>query len=101
MVSVLLWWMALVLRDRQSIQIGRLAVESRLFPLFEVKLQQHILNYIPKEIIPVSECMKHQGRFRHLFREGNEHLLDEVQKHTNRYWDRLVELEKLSLNGFA
>ena len=80
----------------QSIEIGRLAVETRLFPLFEVRHQQYKLNYTPKKSVPVAECMKHQGRFRYLFKKGNEHLLNEVQQHTVRYWDRLVELEGMS-----
>jgi pyruvate ferredoxin oxidoreductase beta subunit/2-oxoisovalerate ferredoxin oxidoreductase beta subunit len=77
----------------QSINIGRLAVESRLFPLFEVKHQKYTLNYIPEKAVPVKECMKNQGRFRHLFKDGNQHLMDEVQEHTDRYWERLVTLE--------
>ncbi len=77
----------------QSIEIGRLAVETRLFPLFEVERQHYKVNYKPEKMIPVSECMKHQGRFRQLFKEGNEHLLDEVQAHTDRYWQRLLALE--------
>jgi pyruvate ferredoxin oxidoreductase beta subunit/2-oxoisovalerate ferredoxin oxidoreductase beta subunit len=77
----------------QSIHIGRLAVESRLFPLFEIRHQKYTLNYIPEKAIPVKDCMQHQGRFRHLFKKGNQHLLDDVQEHTDRYWERLVELE--------
>ena len=75
----------------QSIEIGRLAVESRLFPLFEVKHQKYKLNYKPEKTVPVKECMKYQGRFRQLFKEGNQYLLEEVQEYTDRYWDRLVE----------
>jgi len=70
-------------------------VETRLFPLFEVKHQQCKLNYIPGKSVPVAECLKHQGRFRHLFKEGNQHLLDEVQEHTDKYWERLIELENI------
>lgn len=77
----------------QSIHIGRLAVESRLFPLFEVEHQHYTLNYKPEKMIPVTECMKYQGRFRHLFKDGNQELLDEVQKHTDRYWLRLLAME--------
>ena len=83
----------------QSIEIGRSAVESRLFPLFEVEYQRYALNYIPEKTVPVKECMQYQGRFRHLFKDGNEYMLDEVQEHTDRYWDRLVDLEKLSAEG--
>ena len=81
----------------QSIQIGRLAVESRLFPLFEVERQHYTLNYKPEEMIPVSECMKHQGRFRQLFKDGNQQLLDEVQAHTDRYWLRLLAMEESTM----
>jgi pyruvate ferredoxin oxidoreductase beta subunit/2-oxoisovalerate ferredoxin oxidoreductase beta subunit len=52
----------------QSINIGRLAVESRLFPLFEVRHQKYTLNYTPEKTVPVSECMKHQGRLRYFFK---------------------------------
>ena len=83
----------------QSIEIGRLAVESRLFPLFEVEHQKYKLNYIPEKKVPVKECMKYQGRFSHLFKEGNQYLLDEVQKHTDGYWERLVTLENISLSS--
>ncbi|MCB0637467.1 MAG: hypothetical protein KDC54_12650 [Lewinella sp.] len=76
----------------QSIEIGRLAVETRLFPLFEIENQAYRLNYRPKKMIPVTECMRHQGRFRHLFREGGAHLIEEVQDHTDRYWQRLLAL---------
>lgn len=80
----------------QSIEIGRLAVESRLFPLFEVKQQKYKLNYVPEKSVPVKECMKYQGRFRQLFNEGNQHLLDEVQAHTDKYWERLIALENFN-----
>jgi pyruvate ferredoxin oxidoreductase beta subunit/2-oxoisovalerate ferredoxin oxidoreductase beta subunit len=82
----------------QSIQIGRLAVESRLFPLFEVRHQQYKLSYIPEKMVSVQECMKHQGRFRHLFKEGNQHLLNEIQEHTDRYWERLVIKDALLMS---
>lgn len=76
----------------QSIEIGRLAVDTKLFPLFEIENQQYTINYRPAETIPVTECMQHQGRFRHLFKEGQEDLLNAVQAHTDRYWERLVKM---------
>jgi pyruvate/2-oxoacid:ferredoxin oxidoreductase beta subunit len=76
----------------QSIEIGRLAVETKLFPLFEIENQAYTINYRPTEQVPVTACMQHQGRFRHLFKQGQEALLAEVQTHTDRYWNRLVEM---------
>lgn len=81
----------------QSIEIGRLAVDSKLFPLFEVEHQHYTINYKPDKEVPVTECMKHQGRFRHLFKGDNQKLLDEVQSHTDRYWQRLLALEAPSV----
>jgi pyruvate/2-oxoacid:ferredoxin oxidoreductase beta subunit len=80
----------------KSIHIGRLAVESRLFPLFEVEHQYYTINYKPEKMIPVAECMKLQGRFRQLFKAENQQLLDEVQAYTDRYWQKLLALEELN-----
>ncbi|HQU58078.1 MAG TPA: thiamine pyrophosphate-dependent enzyme [Saprospiraceae bacterium] len=73
-----------------SISIGRLAVETRLFPLYEIEQQQYTINYIPEKEVPVTECLKHQGRFRHLFREENYPILEEIQEHTDWYWKQLL-----------
>jgi pyruvate ferredoxin oxidoreductase beta subunit/2-oxoisovalerate ferredoxin oxidoreductase beta subunit len=78
---------------KEAISIARLAVETRLFPLFEIINGAYKLNYRPEKRIPVDECMKHQGRFRHLFREENQDALKEVQKQVDRYWGRLLQLE--------
>jgi len=80
----------------QSISITRLAVETNLFPLFEVEHLKYHINYFPKQKLPVEECMKYQGRFRHLFKEGSENILNDIQKHTDKNWERLIELEKSS-----
>ncbi len=80
----------------QSISIGRLAVETRLYPLFEVEHQKYKINYFPEKHVPVEECLKPQGRFRHLFKEGNEQLLKDIQEHTDANWNRLLALEKIS-----
>lgn len=79
-----------------SIYIARQAVESNLFPLFEIEFRDCRVNYKPQEAVPVSQCMKYQGRFKHLFREGNEHLLEDVQQHTDRYWNYLLDWEARS-----
>ena len=75
----------------QSISIARLAVETRLFPLFEIKKQQYKLTYIPEENIPVTECMKYQGRFKHLFKAENRKVLEDIQQHTDEYWQQLLK----------
>ncbi|MBP9873032.1 MAG: hypothetical protein KBC60_03290, partial [Haliscomenobacter sp.] len=85
----------------QSIQIARMAVEARLFPLFEVERQQYRINYRPASPIPTAECLQLQGRFKHLFRPENEQMLQDIQEHTDAYWDRLLKLEEISRNPVA
>lgn len=80
----------------QSIEIGRLAVETKLYPLFEVVRQRYKISYWPQRNIPVSECLKHQGRFKSLFLKGNEEILQDVQEHTDETWTRLVKMEKMN-----
>ena len=79
-----------------SISIARLAVETKLFPLFELVRQQYKLSYKPEKFVPVEECLKHQGRFKHLFREGNEVMLKDIQEHTDEIWNKLLAMEKFA-----
>ena len=79
----------------QSINISRLAVETRLFPLFEVEHQHYTINYRPEKNIPVEECLKLQGRFKPLFQSENKDALQAVQTHTDQYWMRLETLESI------
>jgi pyruvate/2-oxoacid:ferredoxin oxidoreductase beta subunit len=73
----------------QSIEVARLAVESRLFPLFEIEHGTYRTSYEPEEMVPVAECLRRQGRFRHLFREENRAVLEEVQAEVDRGWENL------------
>ena len=43
--------------------------------------------------------MKLQGRFKHLFKAGNEHLLEDIQAEVDRKWERLLKLEKEFANN--
>lgn len=80
----------------QSISLGRLAVESNLFPLFEIEHNHYHINYVPKNKRPIEDCLKLQGRFKHLFKEESGQTLKEIQQHTDKNWKRLLELEKMS-----
>ena len=80
----------------QSISISRMAVETKMFPLFEIEHMNYKINYVPEQYYPVTDCMKAQGRFRHLFMDDNEQDLVDIQKHTDSTWNRLVEMEQIS-----
>jgi pyruvate ferredoxin oxidoreductase beta subunit len=49
-----------------SVRLGRLAVETAVFPLYEVVEGRHQLSFEVPKIRPVRDYLKVQGRFRHL-----------------------------------
>ena len=70
-------------------EITRLAVETCVWPLFEVIEGRWVLNYQPKSKLPVEEYLKRQGRFKHMFAPGNEWMIETCQKEVDRRWERL------------
>ncbi len=83
-------------RPEETIDLARLAVDTAYWPLYEVDDGVWKITYTPRERKPVSEWLKRQGRFRHLFKEENEHILDELQKDVDRNWERLQKMQSLS-----
>lgn len=78
--------------SRDTINISRLAAETCFWPAYEVDHGQWKLNYVPKQKLPVEEFLKPQGRFRHLFRPENRHVIDELQQEVDEQWERLLVL---------
>ncbi len=70
-------------------EICRLAVETNYWPLYEVEDGKWTLNYEPKHRLPIEDFLKTQGRFAHLFRSENEHLIEEYQREVDRRWETL------------
>ncbi|MFH1826567.1 MAG: thiamine pyrophosphate-dependent enzyme [bacterium] len=69
-----------------TMEIARLAVQTCVWPLYEVENGKWKINMTPREKKPVAELLKHQGRFRHLFKPGNEKLLEEIQAEVDLQW---------------
>ena len=76
----------------ETIEITQLAVDTCFWPLYEVENGEWRLSYKPKEKPPVEEWLKRQGRFRHLFRPENRHMIDEMQAEIDLRWERLLKL---------
>ncbi len=70
-----------------SVRLGRLAVETGIFPLYEVEDGRYKLSFEPDKLRPVQDYMKLQGRFRHL----SEDTLQEIQDRVTRNYARLKE----------
>ena len=63
-----------------AIDIGRLAVETGVFPLYEIEDGELKLSVERRKLRPVSEYLKAQGRFRHLYEEEIQKIQDRVNK---------------------
>ena len=57
-----------------TIKLGRLAVETGVFPLYEVENGKYTMSYKPDKLRPITEYMKPQRRFRHLTKEAIEYI---------------------------
>ena len=71
-------------------EICRLAVETNYWPLYEVVEGKWILNYEPKNRLPIEDFLRPQGRFKHLFKPENQHLIEKFQKEVDRRWEDLL-----------
>ena len=72
-------------------EICKKAVETCVWPLYEVEEGEYHLTYKPKNKLPVEEFMKLQGRFKHCFQPGNEWTIEEAQNYVDRKWEELLE----------
>jgi len=86
--------------SNQTIEISDLAVDSLVFPLYEIiDGEQLNITYRPKNIVPVRDYLGAQGRFRHLFKPENEHVISEWQKNVDQKWEALQRREEWSNKG--
>ena len=77
-----------------TIEVGKLAADTCFWPIYEVENGVYKLNYKPREKKPLSEWLKKQGRFRHLFKPGNEDTLKGLQDHVDKKWEEILSLCK-------
>lgn len=87
----------------KTIEISRLAVQTCLFPLYEVRREEGFPVYElsgpssaiarrPESKKPIEEYLKIQGRFRHLFRpDRDENLLKYYQENVDHRWNMLLK----------
>jgi len=78
-----------------TVSIARLAVDTCYWPLYEVENGKWKINYTPRQKLPVTEYLKPQGRFAHLFRPENQHILEEIQEWVDSKWDLLQKKAQL------
>lgn len=70
-----------------TIRLGRLAVETGIFPLYEVEEGKYKLNFDFPQLRPVEDYFKLQGRFRHLSKE----TIAQIQERVSAEYAKLKE----------
>jgi len=74
----------------QTIELGRLATDSGLFPLYEVERGVYRITRKGGALKPVREYLTAQGRFHHLTDEDVAAIERDVRVH----WEKLLRLER-------
>ena len=72
------------------IKLGRLAVETGMFPLYEVENGQYKMSLDLPQLRPVKDYLKLQGRFRHL----SDDTINTIQERVEKEYYQLVEKAK-------
>ncbi len=82
----------------KTVEIARLGVETCIFPLWEavngeysLSPQSKIIALKPERKKPVTEYLKMQRRFGHLFSPKFEKLVDKIQKLTDKNWQKIIK----------
>ncbi len=73
-----------------AIKLGRLAVETGVFPLYEVENGRYKLSLEVPQLRPVKDYLKLQGRFRHL----SDDTISMIQDRVRKEYSNLVEKVK-------
>jgi len=77
--------------SKLTINIAKGAVTSNFWPLYEVENGNWRLTYKTKKKTPIENWLKKQGRFKHLFKPENKHIIDEIQNYIDNDWKDLLK----------
>ena len=81
------------IESQKTIEFARLAVLSQEFPLYEIyDGSDYRITYEPEQVIPVSEYLLPQGRFKHL----DENAIQQIQSMVQKRMERLRHLAELA-----
>ena len=78
-----------------AVKLGRLAVETGVFPLYEVENGRYKMNLEVPELRPVKDYLKLQGRFRHL----SDDNISVIQERVRKEYFKLIEKAKDGQDG--
>ena len=81
-------------KTNDAVMLSRLAVNTCYWPLYEIENGVTKITVTPKEKLPITDFLKPQGRFKHLFSPENEGLLKQVQDEIDKEWEKLLKEAK-------
>jgi len=84
-------------KQELTCELGRLAADACMWPLYEVVNGQYKITYKPKEKKSVADWISLQGRFRHLTKPENKIIVDEIQARVDKFWNDLLKKETVTL----
>lgn len=76
--------------SEKTIELGRLAVQTGMWVLYEIEDGRFRINVKPSKLKPIKEYLELQGRFSHL----SEAEIASIQEEVNRKWAQLLAWEK-------
>ncbi len=83
------------IEESKGVKVTRLAVDTCMFPLYEVEDGQRFR--ITKKVAnkkPVEEYLRLQGRFRHLFKDDCQEDLARIQQEVDANWEYLQQISE-------
>jgi pyruvate/2-oxoacid:ferredoxin oxidoreductase beta subunit len=84
------------LPSQLSIKVARLAVLTRIFPLYEIENEEHYTVNIKPDPRPVREYLRLQGRYSHL----TDQEIDVIQENVEKNWAKLMKKASPSCSLF-
>ncbi len=85
----------------KTVRMSRLAVETRLFPLYEVEGGVYKVTFPVASPKPVEDYLKLQGRFSHLFQPQNAAELEAIKRGVDENYRRLEKLSQTTGQVYA
>lgn len=76
-------------RTDDAITLSKIAVDTCYWPLYEIENGATRITIKPKEKKPLTEFLKPQGRFKHMFSPENEWMLKQAQGYVDNQWELL------------
>lgn len=86
-------------KPEETMNLGRLAMETCLWPSYEIENGVYKINAFPKEKKPIMEFLKQQGRFKHLMKPENAPIVETIQKEIDSKWEILQRRAELGKAG--